>query len=222
MHGKTLDAKIIPINKILEYLFSLQLGTLEEDRNIQKPNQCLPTKTSKKSYQHPLPAKIISIKNLKKQINHEEWSNKIENRRIHIYTSDLSALEKTGLKFGISMPVTYIWSVKTCPISPSRDILCRDMIKFYQALIDWLYMGEDARLMDTAAIPDILVIPQYLCQCARLTNGISIEFENRPKFVVFWFKIYSTDHNEIVHTSRQCNSRDVCKISLWSIKYISN
>ena len=124
-------------------------------------------------------------------MNHEEWSNKIENGH-HLYTSDLAALEKTGLKFDISMPVTYIWSVKTCAISPSRDILCRDMITFYQTLIDWLYMGEDARLMDPAAIPDILVIPQYLYQCDCFTNGISIEFEIRPKFVVLWFKIYST------------------------------
>ena len=38
---------------------------------------------------------------------------------------------------------------------------------------------------------------------ARPTNDISIEFEIRPKFAVFWFKMYSTDHNEILHTSRQ-------------------
>ena len=49
---------------------------------------------------------------------------------------------------------------------------------------------------------------------ARPTNDISIEFEIRPKFAVLWFKMYSTDHNEILHTSRQCNCRDVCKISL--------
>ena len=41
------------------------------------------------------------------------------------------------------------------------------------------------------------------------TNDISIEFEIRPKFEVLWFKMYSIDHNEIVHTSRQCNCRDV-------------
>ena len=54
------------------------------------------------------------------------------------------------------------------------------------------------------------------------TNGISIEFEFRSKFVVLWFKTYSTDHNEIMHTSRQCNCRDVWKISLWSVKYTLN
>ena len=55
---------------------------------------------------------------------------------------------------------------------------------------------------------------------ARPTNDISIEFEIRPKFAVLWFEIYSTDHNEILHTSRQCNCRDVCKISLWSVRHI--
>ena len=54
------------------------------------------------------------------------------------------------------------------------------------------------------------------------TNDISIEFEIRPKFGVLWFKMYSIDHNEIVHTSRQCNCRDVCKISLWLVKYMLN
>ena len=44
---------------------------------------------------------------------------------------------------------------------------------------------------------------------ARPTNDISIEFEIRPKFEVSWFQMYSTDHNEILHTSQQCNCRDV-------------
>ena len=52
---------------------------------------------------------------------------------------------------------------------------------------------------------------------ARPTNGISIEFEIRPKFAVLWFEIYSADHNEILHTSRQLHCRDVCKILLWSV-----
>ena len=57
---------------------------------------------------------------------------------------------------------------------------------------------------------------------ARHTDGISVEFYVRSKFGVRWFKICLADHNEILHTSRQCNCRDVCKISLWSIEYISN
>ena len=44
----------------------------------------------------------------------------------------------------------------------------------------------------------------------------------RPKFAILWFKMFSTDHNEILHMSRQCNCRDVCKISLWSAEYIMN
>ena len=50
---------------------------------------------------------------------------------------------------------------------------------------------------------------------ARPTNDISIEFEIQPKFAVLWFEIYSTDHNDILHTSRQLHCRDVCKMSLW-------
>ena len=49
------------------------------------------------------------------------------------------------------------------------------------------------------------------------TNNISIKFEIRPKYAVFWFIMYSTDHNEILHMSQQCNCRDVCKMSLWSV-----
>ena len=39
---------------------------------------------------------------------------------------------------------------------------------------------------------------------ARPTNNNSIEFEIRPKFAVLWFKMYSTDHNEILHTVVTC------------------
>ena len=55
---------------------------------------------------------------------------------------------------------------------------------------------------------------------ARPTNDISIKFEIKPKFAVLWFQMRSTDHNEILHTSRQCNCRDECKISLWSVEHI--
>ena len=50
---------------------------------------------------------------------------------------------------------------------------------------------------------------------ARSTNDNSIDFEIRPKFEVLWFKMYSANHNEILLTSRQCNCRDVGKLSLW-------
>ena len=60
------------------------------------------------------------------------------------------------------------------------------------------------------------------CPGARLTNDFSIEFEIRPNFVVLWFKMRSTDHNKILHISRQCNCCEVCKISLWSVKHILN
>ena len=57
---------------------------------------------------------------------------------------------------------------------------------------------------------------------ARPTNDISIKFEIRPKFEVPWFQMYSTDHNEILHMSQQCNCHDVYKISLWSVELILN
>ena len=56
---------------------------------------------------------------------------------------------------------------------------------------------------------------------ARPTDDISIEFEIQSKFAVLRLKIYWTDHNKILHMSRQCNCRDVCKIVLWSVKHIS-
>ena len=34
--------------------------------------------------------------------------------------------------------------------------------------------------------------------------------------------MYFTDHNEILHTSRQSNCREVCKLSLWSVEHILN
>ena len=57
---------------------------------------------------------------------------------------------------------------------------------------------------------------------ARSTNGISIELEIRSKFWVLWFKMCSTDLLEILHTSRQCYYRIVCKMSQWSVEYVIN
>ena len=34
--------------------------------------------------------------------------------------------------------------------------------------------------------------------------------------------MYSTDHKKFLHTPRQCNYRDVRKISLWSVEHILN
>ena len=44
-------------------------------------------------------------------------------------------------------------------------------------------------------------IAALVCSGAGPTNDISIEFEIRPKFAVLWFKICSTNHNEILHMS---------------------
>ena len=55
---------------------------------------------------------------------------------------------------------------------------------------------------------------------AHPTNDISIKFETQPKFAMLRFQIYSTDHNEILHMSRQLNYHDMCKILLWLFAYI--
>ena len=39
---------------------------------------------------------------------------------------------------------------------------------------------------------------------------------------MLWFKVYPTDYNELLHTSRQCDCRVACKMSLWLIKHILN
>ena len=62
---------------------------------------------------------------------------------------------------------------------------------------------------------------------ARPTNelkkkDISIEFEIRPNFAMLWFQMYPTNHNEILHTSRQLHCRDMCQISLWLVEHILN
>ena len=51
---------------------------------------------------------------------------------------------------------------------------------------------------------------------------ISIEFEIRSNFGALWFKSVPNGSSEILHTSRQCYSRDVCKISLpWHQPFVS-
>ena len=76
-------------------------------------------------------------------------------------------------------------------------------------LIDWIC--SEGFIYQYVSIGLVLVSRR---SGARPTNDISIEFEIRPKLAVFCFKIYSTDHNEILYTSRQYDCRDVCKTSL--------
>ena len=58
---------------------------------------------------------------------------------------------------------------------------------------------------------------------ARPPNNIFIEFKIQWNFVMFFLVItYSADRNEILHTSRQLHCRDVCKISLPSVKHSLN
>ena len=43
------------------------------------------------------------------------------------------------------------------------------------------------------------ILKSLLIRFLTMCNGISIEFEMRWKFGVLWFKICSTDHNQIWH-----------------------
>ena len=54
------------------------------------------------------------------------------------------------------------------------------------------------------------------------TKGISIEFKIRSKFTVLWFEIYKTNRKQILHTSQQCDCRDLCKMLMWFAKYVMN
>ena len=47
-------------------------------------------------------------------------------------------------------------------------------------------------------------------------------FRNSIKIWNALVKICTTDHNRILHTSRQLHCCDVCKISLWSVEYAQN
>ena len=76
-----------------------------------------------------------------------------------------------------------------------------------------VYQEVDANIIGKGSIYTAGVRPTY---------DISIEFEIRPKFEVLWFKIYLTDHNEILRLSRQLHCCDVCKILLWSVEHILN
>ena len=53
---------------------------------------------------------------------------------------------------------------------------------------------------------------------ARSTNDISTDFFE--KNAMLWFKMSSTHHNKILHTSRQLHSCNMHKILLWSLDHI--
>ena len=81
---------------------------------------------------------------------------------------------------------------------------------------------QQAQIVKTPGLMSIRYRSDTKVSGARPTNNISIEFEIRSKFGVLYFKIYLTDHNDILHKSRQYNCRDVSKISVWSMGYILN
>ena len=61
-----------------------------------------------------------------------------------------------------------------------------------------------------------------ICRWSRRSSHarISIDFEIRSKFGGPWVKVWSTNHNETVHTSRQ--TLTFAKCFLWSVDYLMN
>ena len=53
-------------------------------------------------------------------------------------------------------------------------------------------------------------------------NCIFIDFEIRSKFTMLGFKMCSTDHNEILHTSRRVTVVTCTKNVLWLVEYVMN
>ena len=77
---------------------------------------------------------------------------------------------------------------------------------------------QNTMVSDGVCCQGLKTCPLYIGSCfglpgpgARPTKHISIEFEIRGKFKTLHCKIYAVDHNDILHTSRQCLCRDVCK-----------
>ena len=66
----------------------------------------------------------------------------------------------------------------------------------------------------------------YMCRFhssgACPTNDTRTKPETRPKSDALQFNTYPTDHNEISHTPRQCNGRDLCKTAPRSAEHTSN
>ena len=89
----------------------------------------------------------------------------------------------------------------------------------------WVNYLEICPYSRAASVPMQVTDVSLPCGCkpgTHPTNDISIEFEIRLKLAVLWFKINYTNHNGILHTSRQYNCRDVCKISLCSVGNVLN
>ena len=66
---------------------------------------------------------------------------------------------------------------------------------------------------------NIMVIVIILAPGTRPTNGI---FDWIRSSIKFWFKTCSTNHKEILHTSRQLHCCDMCKILLWLAEHVMN
>ena len=54
------------------------------------------------------------------------------------------------------------------------------------------------------------------------TKDISIKFEIQPKFAMLLFKMYSTDHKEMLQMSRRLHCGETYKIPLCSVEHILN
>ena len=103
------------------------------------------------------------------------------------------------------------------------------------AHIRCLVIGESGRYVrgiprlwwDEPPQPILIEPTQLLCDpqtasCrsgTRPTNNVSIEIEIRWNVTMLLFIVYSLDHREILHTSRQSYCREESNNSLWSVGY---
>ena len=109
----------------------------------------------------------------------------------------LSWIRHTGTKFGEIL------------IKMTNNFFRKDILKYNLQNINNLLGRGHPHWREFIIWPD-----------TRPTNDILIEFEIWAKFGVLRFEMCFTDHNNILHISRNCH--DMCKILLWSVKYILN
>ena len=83
---------------------------------------------------------------------------------------------------------TVAWVIKTFPIGTSNSMACNPAL----IISPQVQLGLLFHLL-------CLSISNPL-PGSHLTNDVSIEFQIRPKFEVLWFEMYSTNHNETLHT----------------------
>ena len=105
------------------------------------------------------------------------------------------------------------------------SIISKGIVKLRSELFPFNHINNDHTILDETKnfiMGNRVTALSDVQSGARPTDDISIEFDFPPKFAVLSFRGYFTDHNEILHTSRQLHGRDVYKVSLWFVERILN